>query len=295
MKNILALLLMLNILLSVAQQQTTVTQGERMTYQILEDEPESANTNFIAPEFGAESNSTDLSIFLGANARKAFVGNLTFEGLARFDVYSMNAGSASFQIEAGGFLPLITKEKNKEVPIMLSYNPYAGKQYNTDDGKLYNVEETKYIKVPSGKYKNKYGIRGGLHFRSTGVADDIANLDPGNINLGGLYIGGQMTSQAFVKALINDDVERIGAGFTRLYADILVLPVSTVSDDMLLDAEDLKSDGILGWRVGYQWYISPHEGEYKFFGNSVFGAEIGSRPLSGFMFNFTWGYALNRS
>ena len=104
-----------------------------------------------------------------------------------------------------------------------------------------------------------------------------------------------MTSQAFVKALINNDVERIGAGFTRLYGDIFLLPVSTVSTDTLLDAEDIKSDGVLGWRIGYQWYISPHEGEYKFFGNSVFGAEIGSRPLSGFMFNFTWGYALNRS
>lgn len=269
--------------------------AQTITYKIIEDNPESANTNFIAPEVGLESNSTDLGVFLGANVRKALFSDFTLEGVGRFDVVSFNSGSATFQIEGGLFFPLKSKEVTKEVPVFLSYDPYAGTKYNFDDGKTYNIEETKYIKIPSGKYKNTYGVRSGLHYRSVGIADDIQDLEPGNINIGGIYLGGQMTSQAFVRTIINDDVERIGAGFTRLYADIFILPISTVSNDMLLMAEDIKSDGTIGWRVGYQWYISPHEGEYKFFGNSVFGAELGSRPLSGFMFNLYWGYALNRS
>ena len=267
--------------------------GQQITYNVLEDDPESAYTNFIAPEFGLESNKTDLGVFLGANTRKALVGDFTLEALARFDVYSMNAGSATFLAEGGVFLPLVTKEITKEVPVILSYNPYAGREYNTDDGKLYNIEETKFLKVPAGRYKNQYGLRGGLHYRSIGVEDEINDIQPGNINLGGIYVGGQMTSQAFVKTIINNEAERIGAGFTRLYVDLFVLPYSELSREDLSAASN--SDGILGWRVGYQWYISPHDGEYKFFGNSIFGAELGTRPLSGFMFNISWAYALNRS
>ena len=102
-----------------------------------------------------------------------------------------------------------------------------------------------------------------------------------------------MTSQAFVRTIINDDVERIGAGFTRIYADVMILPLSELSADPL--SAVAKPDGMIGWRLGYQWYVSPHEGEYKFFGNSVFGAEIGQRPLSGFMFNLYWALAFSRS
>ncbi|MEM6643324.1 MAG: hypothetical protein AAF616_10115 [Bacteroidota bacterium] len=293
MKTLLSIVCALFVMSAFGQRKTTVSTQGNITYQVLEDNPERAYTNFIAPEFGAEVNKTDLSIFLGANARKALVKDFTLEAVGRFDVYSMNAGSATFLVEGGVFLPLMTKEKTKEVPVILSYNPYAGQEYNTDDGKLYNKEETKFIKIPSGRYKNQYGVRGGLHYRSIGAEDDINDIEAGNINLGGIYVGGQMTSQAFVKTKINNDVERFGAGFTRLYFDILILPYSELSRDELSAATN--SDGVFGWRVGYQWYLSPHDGDYKFFGNSIFGAELGTRPLSGFMFNFSWAYAFNRS
>ena len=130
----------------------TTTSGGEITYQVIEDNPESANTNFIAPELGLESNSTDLGVFLGASARKSILKGLTFEGNARYDVVSLNAESVTFQLEGGVFLPLMTKEKSKEVPVFLSYNPYAGRSY--EDNKAYNIEETKYVKIPSGKFKN---------------------------------------------------------------------------------------------------------------------------------------------
>lgn len=283
MKSLLATLLITIIGISLSAQS--------ITYAVLADDPEQANTNFIAPEFGAESNGTDLGLFVGANLRRDF-GKLTMEGMGRYDVWKVNGTSAAFLLEGGLFLPMKTNMKNKEVPVMLSYNPYAGKEYK--DGKEYNIEETKFIKIPSGKYKNVLGVRGGLHLRRVGVGDDITtDVPPGSIFLGGVYLGGQFTSQAFVKTLVNNDVERIGAGFSRFYGDLMVLPLSELSDESL--ANTAKSDGMIGWRVGYQWYISPHEGEYKFFGNSVFGAELGSRPLAGFMFNITWGWALFRS
>ena len=281
MKSSVTLFLILSLYTSLAQ--------TSISYRVLEDEPEQANTNFIAPEFGMEYNSTDIGIFLGANGRKD-LSIFTAEGIARFDIYSMNS-SGTFHLEGGLFLPLSSKEKQKEVPIFLSYNPYAGRTY--ENNKTYNIEETKFITIPSGKYKNEFGLRGGLHYRVVGIEGEIEGVGTGKVNLGGIYLGGQMTSQAFVRTIINDDVERIGAGFTRVYADVMILPLSELSADPL--SAVAKPDGMIGWRLGYQWYVSPHEGEYKFFGNSVFGAEIGQRPLSGFMFNLYWALAFNRS
>ncbi|MAE82298.1 MAG: hypothetical protein CMB80_06165 [Flammeovirgaceae bacterium] len=262
--------------------------SQQITYQVLEDNPDNAFTKFVAPEWGAESNTTNLSIFVGANARLGLTDIITLEGIARIDAYQLNGKGIGFLLEAGGFMPLKTKIKQKEVPIILSYNPYAGTEYK--DGKKYNIEETKSITIPQGQFKNQLGVRGGIHNRSTSIFD---NGFGGNIFLSGVYLGGQWTSQAFVKTKINNDVERIGAGFTRIYGDLLVLPVST--PDAAANTGDVKSDGILGWRLGYQWYVSPHNGDYKFLANSVFSAEIGHRPLSGFLFNVSWGFAFLNS
>lgn len=262
--------------------------SQQITYQVLEDNPDQAYSKFIAPEWGAESNTTNLSLFLGANGRIGLTEVLTLEGVARIDLYQINGSGIGTLLEGGVFLPLKSKIKEKKVPVILSYNPYAGTTYK--DGKRYNVEETRSITIPNGQYKNQVGVRGGLHNRLTSIYDNGAG---GNIFLSGVYLGGQWTSQAYVRTKINNDVERIGAGFTRVYGDLLVLPVST--PDAAANTGDVKSDGILGWRVGYQWYVSPHNGDYKFLANSVFGAEIGHRPLSGFMFNVSWGFAFLNS
>lgn len=258
--------------------------SQQITYQVLEDDPDKAYSKFVAPEFGAESNTTNLSIYLGASARYGLAGVVTLEGIARLDVYQLNGSGPGFLLEAGGFLPLTSKIKEKEVPVVLSYNPYAGTAYK--DGRSYNVEETRSITIPSGQFKNQMGVRGGIHNRRTGITE---NGQGDAVFLSGVYLGGQFTTQAYVKTKINNDVERIGAGFTRFYADLLILPVST--PDAAAGLGDVKPDGAIGWRVGYQWYVSPHDGDYKFLSNSVFSAEIGTRPLSGFMFNISWGLA----
>ncbi len=262
------------------------TFAQQVTYQILEDNPGKAYTKFVAPEFGTEYNAANLSVFMGANARYGLTDLITLEGLAHLDVYQLNGKGPGFHLEAGGYLPLTSNIKNKVVPIILSYNPYAGTKY--ENGVQYNIEETKSITIPSGQYKNEMGVRAGLYQRRMGTSDLFGAIN-GAINLTGVYLGGQWTSQAYVKAKINNDVERIGAGFTRVYGDILVLPVSNLSDPRA--NEDVKPDGTFGWRVGFQWYVSPHDGEYRFLSNSVFTAEIGKRPLSGFLFNLSWGFA----
>ena len=267
-----------------------ITNAQSIQYKVLEDNPDKAYTKFVAPEIGFEYNSENISVSLGANARYGISEVLTLEGAAKYDVFQLNGTGAAYHFEAGAFFPLTSTVKNKEVPIVLSYNPYAGRKY--ENGKEYNIEETKYIKVPSGQYKRKLGVRGGIYNRSTGI-ENVTETISTNIFLMGVYIGGQLTNQAYVKTLVNNDVERIGAGFGRIYGDIILFPVSNLGDESLTDIP--KSDGAFGWRVGYQWYVSPHDGEYRFLGPSVFSAEIGSRPLSGFMFNVTWGLAIMNS
>lgn len=273
-----------NFIFSLIMFSAYLLAAQQVTYQVLEDDPDKVYTKFIAPEFGAENNTTNLSLYMGSSARYGLAGAITLEGVARLDVYQLNGSGPGFLLEAGGFLPLRSKIKKKEVPVVLSYDPYAGTTYK--DGKKYNVEETRSITIPNGQYKNEVGVRGGVHNRRTGITD---NGQGNAIFLSGVYLGGQFTSQAYVKTKINNDVERIGAGFTRVYADLLVLPVST--PDAAAGLGDVKDDGTIGWRLGYQWYVSPHDGDYKFLANSVFGAEIGSRPLTGFLFNISWGFA----
>lgn len=267
-----------------------VSQGSKISYKVLEDNPEKAFTNFIAPELGMEYNNTGLSVYLGANYRYGIKQLFTLEGAAHYDLINVGGPGGGFLMEVGGFLPLLKKVKNKAVPVVLSYNPYAGRTY--ENGKAYNVEETKSFKIPSGQFLNRYGLRGGIHIRQLGLETSgiKAEKASGTILLNGIYLGGQITSQVYVRTKVNNDVERFGSGFTRIYADVIVFPSTSISNEIL--KAKAKSDGSLGWRVGLQWFVSPHDGKYKFLGGSVFGGEIGSRPLGGFMFRGYWAIAL---
>ena len=99
-----------------------------------------------------------------------------------------------------------------------------------------------------------------------------------------------MTSQAYYEVLVNDDITRYGAGFSRIYGDLLLLPLTELSNP--LANKDLKKDGTIGWRAGMQWYVSPYHGDYRFLGHSIFNVEVGQRPLSGWLFSMGWAFAL---
>ncbi len=267
--------------------------AQQVTYSVLENDPTKAYSKFVAPEYGAEFSGANLSIYLGANARYGLSDKLFLEGVAHYDVFQMKGKGAAYLLEGGIFFPLTTKTKVKEVPVILSYDPYAGTTYK--NGQQYNVESTKYIAISDGQYLNKLGARGGIYHRMTGVeGDDIkAPGIPSTATLVGVYLGVQQSSQAYVKTKINNEVERIGAGFARYYGDIVVYPVSSIGDETIAPA--LKKDKTIGWRAGLQWYLDPHDGEYKRLLNSIFTTEIGSRPYTGFYINFSWGFAFLNS
>lgn len=271
----------------------SLSRAQQLTYSVLENDPTKAYSKFVAPEWGGEFSGSNLSIFLGANGRYGITDKLTLEGIARYDLFQMKGKGAAYLLEGGIFLPLKTSTKVKEVPVVLSYNPYAGTTYQ--NGRQYNIESTKYISIPNGEYLNKLGVRGGIYHRMTGVeGDDIkAPGIPSTATLVGVYVGLQQSSQAYVKTKINNEVERIGAGFARYYGDIVIYPVSSIGDETIAPA--LKKDKTVGWRVGLQWYLDPHDGDYKRLMNSIFTTELGSRPYTGFYINFSWGFAFLNS
>lgn len=259
----------------------------------MENDPKKVFTNFIAPNFGLEFNQTGISLFVGAEGRHQIIPILAVEGSIHYDFVNVGGKAGGFLFEVGGFMPLFSKERKKEIPIILDYNPHAGTVYK--NGKTYNVEQTKFIKIPGGKYLNKYGIRTGLHQRKLFTENDEINSIKanGHISITGIYIGGQVTSQAYLKAKLNGEEERHGAGFTRLYADAMLFPDASLSTPDILPS--VKKKNSLGWRVGFQWYISPHDGKHKFFSNSIFGSEIAQRPYGGLMFRGYWAFSIYKS
>ncbi len=269
---------------------SSVVGAQNISYTVLENDPSKAYTKFVAPEWGAEMSSSNLSILVGANTRMGISDKLTFEGAAQVDLIQVNGSGLGFRLEGGIFFPLKTKTKVKEVPVILSYDPYAGT--TSQNGQSYNVEVTKFLSIPDMDYKDQYGVRGGIYTRNLGVESDgiKAPAASSSLFLAGPYVGFQKASQAYVKAKINNDVERIGAGFGRYYADLLILPVRSLGDAAIAPA--LKKDRPLGWRAGVQWYLDPHDGEYKRLGRTIITAEIGSRAYTGFYLNMTWGFAL---
>jgi len=149
--------------------------------------------------------------------------------------------------------------KQKEGPVIIKNNAYAGGKY--ENCRRYNVEEIKFIQIPNGNYLNQIGMRGGLQTLSLGI-ENLGGAVSSNIFLFAIYLGGQFTSQALVKTKINNDVIRYGAGFTRLYADLLVFSVINLGDPAL--TTETEVDGAMGWRVRFQWYVSPHNRDYHF-------------------------------
>jgi hypothetical protein len=273
-------------LLSLFTMLALSASAQLINYKIEEADPELAFTKFIAPEYGAMGGSTTIGMYLGAQARVGITEALTIEGYGRYDVWTISGEGPQYTVDAALFLPLKKGSKTKDVPVILSYNPYAGTEFK--DGNLYNVEETRSITIPNGKYNTQLGARAGVHVSSVGVGNP--GLGPeGVISHAGVYVGGQMTAKTLIKALINDDVYRYGAGFSRTYLDVLVLPSNNLSEPTA--TADTRKDGLIGWRAGLQWYVSPHDGEYRFLGRSVISLEVGQRPISGWNLSMGWGLA----
>ncbi len=256
--------------------------AQQVSYQLIEDNPDALSENFINLEllgidYGA--NSTDGNVYVGGNIFWSLSDKIKAEGLMRVTAFNIKGKGLGLQTEAGIFLPLVSKTKKDNVPVILKETAFAGKnEFNQtyDEVKFFNVD---------GTVKSQIGPRGGIYFKKTGYE---AKSAPTSMTLTGVYFGVEKLTQAFVKTKVGDTF-KYGSGQTRVYFDVLLLPARSIDDPAITDPE---RDSSFGWRVGMQWNKKPHKTKEGFEKRLVYNGELGKRPFTGFYINVSIGLML---
>ena len=265
---------------------TWTATAQDVTYTLIEDNPDALPRMFVVGEvFGLDGGvSNDLNFYVGGTAYLALTEKLAAEGAARVNYFSLYGRGLGIHMEGGGFLPMVTRRPKKDVPVVLKTTLFAGKD---DQDRTY--DEVQFINVP-GTYLNQFGPRAGLYFKRSAVAWEENFVEtPTAFTLMGTYLGFEKLTQAYVKAKV-DGEDKYGSGQTRLYADLLVLPIRTLADAGL-DANNRP--GMLGMRVGMQWNKRPHRTKATGFElHPVYTVEMGTRPYSGFFMTGSVGLIL---
>ncbi len=250
----------------------------QISYKIIEDDPEQIKTSFVGVGVGFEG-SNDNSLMFAAPARLALQNGMAVEGIVGFDAYKLSGKGATFLLDGGLYLPMINKTKTKDVRIVTDFettsNNFTGER----------TETTTYFEAPA-TIAIDYGPRGGAYFRTAGIEQTVL-ADGTFATMGGIYLGGQMTSKGFVNTEIEGyDDPRAASAFTRIFFDFMVLPVSSIDDTVI--ANNAKKDKLIGWRTGLQMFGNAHKGAKGFFRKAIYTVELGSRPYTGMYFQFIY-------
>ncbi|MFY0606096.1 MAG: hypothetical protein JXR10_05235 [Cyclobacteriaceae bacterium] len=256
----------------------TLQSFGQISYKIIEDDPSQIKTSFVGIGIGFEG-SVDNALMIAAPARMSLSNGMAVEGIVGFDAYKLGGKGPTFLLDGGLFLPLSAKTKTKDVRIVTAFemesNAFTGER----------TETTRFFMAPATVDIN-YGARGGAYFRTAGV--EQTGFGEGTFaTIGGIYLGGQMTSKAFVNTEVEGYKNPLAASaFTRVFFDLMVLPVSSVDDTTF--GTNAKKDKLIGWRTGLQMFGNAHKGAKGFFTKAIYTMELGSRPLTGLYFQFIY-------
>ena len=258
-----------------------LSSAQQLQYKVLEDNPDKIYSGFIAAGIGLTFTKQYNALPLAINGRYN-LGKIQLEGALNYDLYKLEGDGTTFLTEVGGFLPLSGDVKTKDVKVITDYDPYA--DYNVATGE--RTESTTYFLAPASVDVQK-GARGGLYYQKSGA--EVFN-GATFIDVGGLYVGFQQVSKAFINTLINDKVERSASSFSKWYVDIMLLPVRNIGNETL--NLDTSKNSIFGWRAGIELFGNAHEGAKGVFRRIIYSANIGKRPLTGFNYTFTATYPI---
>jgi hypothetical protein len=268
-----------------------VSNAQMVNYKILKDDPADV-TNFwlyldaLHLDMGAKNMdgaSFNIGLSSTANYKKHLGGDFIFHygwmtlGKSGADKNNLNN---HIKVELGGFYTITARNKQVSTRVILSSSSSRRGSYT--------VTTTKSIMVPATKHL-ALGVRGG--FYSVGGIYGTRDIEtvpalPSKINYRktGMYVG--LLSASTRNVFINTDTDgkAIRSARTRLYADVLILPVTSAK----LNGVNYKSHldpGVFGFRFGMQ--VLPVELRkvkdlnVKTKGMS-YGVEIGVRPIDGF-------------
>lgn len=261
--------------------------------KVLENDPELVYDKYVTLDLlGSDFDFDFLSsnIYLGTNVFWPVNDKFTIDGNLKIPFFNFKGSGFGLTFEPGLFYSFSSKEKMDEVPVVISGEMYADYNYNTGE----RTDIVNYLSA-NGTYKNTFGARAGLYFRQGPfVGPNESSIDvESSHTIAGLYMGFQRVSQTFLKLLVNgnglNDAEFIGAGFSKLYGDVMFLPVKNIADQELMDANEKTSP--FGFRLGMQWNKHPYK-TGRFLNRIVYGGEIGTRPLTGFYVTVQLGWVV---
>jgi len=178
-----------------------------------------------------------------------------------------------------------------------------GMHYNSSKGAYYNIEEVTYTMVPGKVHKN-FGVRGGIYSKTNpyiidfekvypnGLGDDFA----GKMSSSGIYIGGIINRTVNIYVKTEEYGNHYSSGSDNFYADILILPIASLTPlDSSSNEESVlkaKLGSSLGFRMGWKSYqVAPKKLTGKKFGLSG-NFEIGKKPYLGIYVSVGLGITL---
>ncbi len=268
-----------------------ISNAQMVNYKILKDDPADV-TNFwlyLDPfnfDIGAKNiDGTTFNIGLSsfANIGKNLGGEFRFQygiitlGRLGNDKDKLNP---HIKVEAGGFYTVTVRNKRVNTKVVLSATSRSSGSYT--------VTTTRSIMVPATKHL-ALGVRGGLYtlggvFGTSDIETTVALPKVINYRMAGVYLG--LLSASTRNVIINTDTDgkALRSTRTRIYADVLITPITYAGLDGTSYKSDLNPD-IFGFRIGMQ--TLPVEVRkikdlnVKTKGVS-YGVEIGVRPIDGF-------------
>lgn len=273
----------------VCQNSLSVAQSTR--YQKTSDNPDDAINTMInivpVDAYIPSGKYSGLSVCLSANGVYGLTSRIGFEGNLSTSYLSIRPEGYT-QLEGGAFLNFKSREKTKDTRVMLSYQR-SSDVYTT-------TTSTSYVEVPA-KVKIVTGLRGGIYYSSSGLKTDGIKVAAasGKLNLAGIYAGIQTTNKHLIKTQMKGEQEPTPTGaLFKLYADMLLFPMSSISDPFL---DSQLSTGNLGGRAGILWVLAPytkkHHPNYRAFLHRLnISSEIGSKPVDGFYIKMGAGWGL---
>ncbi len=280
-------------LAAVAAAQTTVTQGESHQFRVLKDDPKAVADKLISLNGATAhfSGAEGLKVGAGANVVWGLMDRLQLQGdLVWYYLSINNAGGVNYDLEGGAAYTLLEKTRTDDIKVILKFSESTSGNVRTQSATFINSQ---------GTHLTSYKARAGVYSKRSGVkVDDKPGTEETSFTAHGVYAGLEMAKQAALFTEV-DGRKGVTSGFTRFYADVMLLPA--IGYDEQGSADD---PSIFGFRGGMAAYLNPNARNHSEYGRLEFfqvwptlfaKIEAGMRGGEGWFFHMGGGITLWRN
>ncbi len=272
------------------------TPNETHEYLEIKDDPEFVADKLLSLELCGPltfSKGAGLTLGIGLNGLWALTPKVQAQGTLDFLPIQIHGGMG-FGLEFGPALTLTERTKEKEVRVVLKY---SDRSYNTPTERVRETSAT-WLNV-TATYLTKMKVRGGAYvYKTTFENEKDFNYGPLPYTMAGIYGGFELSKQAALISQV-DGRKGITSGLTRIYVDVLVLPLRSFGAlDVDGTIRSAIGGGILGGRIGFQTIFNPNKSknssegrlnDYQVFPKFFFKTELGYRPAEGVFWSLGGG------